>query len=216
GKDRAKAVRDYAKGGAASIEKLAEYLNDPDIDVRIEAVKGIDEIGGPASVNPLIRALNDADPEVQIRATDGLVNFYVPGYLQRGGLLHRASAAIKSRFTDTNDQMIDPWVQVQPEVIRGLGKVVRSGASVHARANAARAIGILRGRAAIPDLLQAMRGKEDESLYKSLNALQKIHDPTVAPQLGCLLRDPSDKVQVAALETTGFLQNRTALPDVRD
>jgi len=215
-KARAKAVRDYAKGGSATVEKLAEYLNDPDIDVRIEAVKGIDEIGGPGSVAPLLHALSDPDPEVQIRATDGLVNFYAPGYLQRGNLLHRAGTAIKSHFTDTNDQVIDPWVEVRPDVIIALGKVVRGGASTHARANAARAIGVLRGRAAIPDLLQAMRAKEDEVLYESLNALEKIHDPTVAPQILWLLRDPNEKVQIAALETTGLLQNRSALPDVRD
>ncbi len=215
-KERAKAVREYAKGDSASIEKLASYLSDPDIDVRVEAVKGIDQIGGPGSVDPLVRALSDNDPEVQIRATDGLVNFYLPGYLQTGGLLKRASAAVKAHFTDTNDQVIDPWVEVRPDVIRALGKVVRGASSMHARADAARAIGILRGRAAIPDLMQAMRTKDDEVMYESLNALQKIHDPTVAPQITWLLHDLSDRIQIKALETTGLLQNRAALPDVRN
>ncbi|HZU28717.1 MAG TPA: HEAT repeat domain-containing protein [Bryobacteraceae bacterium] len=219
-KDRAKAVRDYAKSQGATIEKLATYLSDPDIDVRVEAVKGIDEIGGAATIDPLVRALADNDPEVQIRATDGLVNFYLPGYLQKGGLtapFRRAGSAIKAHFTDTNDQVIDPYVEVRPDVIMALGKVVTGAASMHARANAARAIGILRGRAAIPDLLSAMRrSKDDEVMYESLIALQKIHDPTVAPQITWMLRDLSDRIQVTALETTGLLQNRAALPDVRD
>lgn len=218
-KDRAKEVRDYAKSPNASVDKLKEYLSDSDINVRLEAVRGIAQIGGPESLSPLVQALSDNDPEVQIEATDGLVNFYLPGYLQKGGItgaFHRAGTALKSHFTDTNDQVIDPFVQVRPDVIMALGKVARSASGMHARANAARAIGILRGRAAIPDLLQAMQTKDDEVMYESLIALQKIHDPTVAPKITWLLHDLSDRIQVTALETTGLLQNRAALPDVRD
>jgi HEAT repeat protein len=218
-KERVKEVRDYAKSPNATVDKLKEYLADPDIDVRIEAVKGIAAIGGPGSLGPLVQALSDADPEVQIQATDGLVNFYLPGYLQKGGVtapFRRAGSAIKAHFTDTNDQVIDPFVEVRPDVVMGLGRVARSASSMHARANAARAIGILRGRAAIPDLLQAMKTKDDEVMYESLIALQKIHDPTVAPQITWLLHDLSDRIQITALETTGLLQNRAALPDVRD
>ena len=78
-KERVKQVRDYAKSPNASADKLKEYLADHDIDVRIEAVKGIAAIGGSSSLGPLVQALSDADPEGQFQATDGLVNFYLPG-----------------------------------------------------------------------------------------------------------------------------------------
>lgn len=221
GHARAKAVREYGKqGGSAIIPKLATYLADPDIDVRVEAVKAIVDIGTQYSLDPLTRALGDIDPEIQIRATDGLVNFYVPGYITTGGGLtssmRRAGNAIKSRFTDTNDRAIDPWIQVRPEAIAGLGEVARGGASMDARANAARAVGVLRGRAAIPDLLEALRSKDGEVIHEVLIALQKIRDAEVAPSIAFLLRDLDEKVQVTALETTGLLQNHAALPQVRD
>jgi len=218
---RAKAVREYGKqGGSAIIPKLATYLADPDLDVRLEAVKAIVNIGTQYSLDPLIRALGDIDPEIQIRAADGLVNFYVPGYVQTGGGLtssfRRAGSAIKSRFTDTNDQTVDPWIQVRPEVISALGKVARSGASMDSRANAARAIGVLRGWAAIPDLIDALQTKDSQVIYEVLIALQKIHDPSAAPSIESLLRDLDDRVQSAALETVGLLQDRAAIPAVRD
>ena len=53
--------------------------------------------------------------------------------------------------------MIDPYVTVRPDVIAALGKLVRGGGSMEARANAARAVGILRGKAAVPDLVEALR-----------------------------------------------------------
>ena len=52
------------------------------MDVRLEAVKAIVDIGTQRSLDPLIKACGDNDPEIQIRATDGLVNFYVPGLHQ--------------------------------------------------------------------------------------------------------------------------------------
>src|SRR5216683_7857229 len=56
-KQRAKAVRDYAKGaGSEVIPKLEPYLADTDVDVRLEAVKAIVDIGTQRSLDPLIKA----------------------------------------------------------------------------------------------------------------------------------------------------------------
>ena len=180
----------------------------------MEAVKALMDIGGPKTVDPLVQAAHDSDPEIQIRATDGLVNVYLPGYVKTGisGTLQRAGNSIKAKFSDTNDQIIDAYVEVRPEVIAALGKLARSGASVEARANAARALGVLRGRAAIPDLVEALHSKDDQVMYEALIAIQKIRDPSAAPRIAFLLRDLDDKIQIAALETTGILRNRDAAP----
>jgi HEAT repeat protein len=217
-KQRARAVHDLAKGGFDAIPKIAPYVSDPDLGVRIEAVKALLDIGGPRTVEPLVKAAADNDPEIQIRATDGLVNVYLPGYAKTGmsGTLQRVGNSVKARFGDTNDQVIDAYVDVRPEVIAALGKLVRSGGSIEARANAARAVGVLRGRAAIPDLAEALHSKDDAVMYEALIAIQKIRDPSAAPRIAFLLRDLDDKIQIATLETTGLLRNRDAAPDVRD
>ena len=92
---------------------------------------------------------------------------------------------------------------MRPEVIAALGKLVRGGGSMDARANAARAMGILRGKAAMPDLVDALRTKDTDVIYESLVALQKIRDESAGPQIVFLLRDLDPKVQIAAIETTG-------------
>jgi HEAT repeat protein len=53
-------------------------------------------------------------------------------------------------------------------------------------------------------------------LYESLIAMQKIRDESVGPQIVFLLRDLNSKVQIAAIETTGLLRNREAVPDLID
>jgi len=216
-RQRVRAVKDMASQGPEAVPKIAPYLRDIDITVRLEAVKTLDDIGGPKTVDALVQAARDNDPEIQIRATDGLVNVYMPGYLKTGlsGSVRRAGNSVRAKFSDANDQIIDPYVEVPLPVVQILGRLARGGASIESRANAARALGILRGQAAIPDLLEALNSKDDRLMYESLIALQKIRDPAAGPGLAFLLRDLDEKIQVAALQATGILRNQGAAPDVR-
>jgi len=217
-KPQIRAIRDLGKLGSSSIAKLQPYLTDANVEIRVEAVKAIVEIGTQRSLDALLEAARDNDAEVQIRATDGLVNFYVPEYVKTGlsGSIRRVGTAIRGKFTDTNDQVIESYIQVRPEIITALGRLARGGSSMESRANAARAIGVLRGRAALDDLVAAIKSKDDLVIYESLVAIQKIRDPEAAPRISFLLRDLNERVQIAAIETTGLLQNKSAGADLRD
>jgi HEAT repeat protein len=213
-----KDVRAVAKQGPQAIPTVAQYLNSSSVDTRVEAIKQLTSLGGKDTIDPLLRGTHDADPEVQIHATDGLVNYYLPGYVRQGlgSSVVRAGASIRAKFSDTNDQVIDAFVDVRPDVIAALGQLTRTGASVDARANACRALGILRGAAAVPDLLDALRTKDNRTMYEALIALQKIRDPEAGPRVAYLVRDLDDKVQAAAIETVGLLRAKDALPALRD
>jgi HEAT repeat protein len=210
---RPKDVREIGKAGSGAIPRLTELLKNPNTDVRVEAVK---QLTDARALDALILATRDNEAEVQIQATDGLVNFYLPGYVQTGfgSSIKRIGGSIKGKFTDTNDQVVDPYITARPDVVAALGALVRGGASMQARANAARAVGILRGKAAIPDLVAALRTKDTDVLYESLIAMQKIRDESAGPQIVFLLHDLNSKVQIAAIETTGLLRNREAAPDL--
>ena len=214
---RPKDVRLAAKPGAAAIPTVAQYLNSPDSDTRAEAVRQLISIGGKDIIDPLIRATSDADPEVQIRATDGLVNYYLPGYVKQGlaSTISRAGAVVRTRFNDSNDQVIDAFVIVRPDVITALGKLASGGSSMDSRANACRALGVLRGQAALDDLVAALRTKDSRVMFESLVAIEKIRDASAGPRVAYLVRDLDDKVQKAAIETVGILRAKEALPALR-
>jgi HEAT repeat protein len=217
-KQRVKSAHDLGRTGEDGASKLAPYVSDPDLSVRIEAVKALDQIGGPKTVDLLVKAAHDNDPEIQIRATDGLVNAYLPGYIKSGisGTIQRVGNSVRARFSDTNDQVIDAYIEVRPEVIEALARLASGGASVESRANACRALGILRGRAAVPQLTEALHSKDDQVMYESLVALQKIQDPSAGPGVVFLLRDLNQKVQIAAIETVGLLRTPEAESGLRD
>lgn len=214
---RPKDVRNLAKQGSSALPRLQELLRNPDIDIRLEAVKAITEVGTQASLTPLIQATTDADPEMEIRATDGLVNFYLPGYVQHGlgASLKRVGSGIKGRFTDTNTQVIDPFVVPRPDVIQALSALL-TGTSMEARASAARALGILRAKTAVPALVTALRSKDSDVIYESLIALQKIRDESAGPGVAFLVHDLDERVQLAAIETVGLLRDMAAVPELLD
>jgi len=217
-RQRVRAAKALGTEGSAGISALRRLLRDPEYEVRLEAVKSVVTIGTQYSLDPLIEATRDADPEIQIRATDGLVNFYVPDYVRTGisGSLRRAGRSIRARFTDVNDLVIPLHIEVRPDVIEALGKLARGGSDMTSRANAARAVGILRGRQAVPDLLEAVRSKNSDVIYESLIALQKIRDVSAGPEVAFLLRDLDEKVQIGAIETAGLLLNHDALPRLHE
>ena len=215
---QSRTLRDLAKQGEDAIPKIVPSLTEPDLPTRLEAVKALDEIGGPKTIDPLLAASKDNDAEIQIRAAEGLVNVYLPGYLKTGvsGSLQRAGDAVRARFGGTNDQVIDSFVMVRPDVISVLGQLVRGAASFEARAVAARALGVLRGDAAMDDLIEALRSKDDQVMYESLVALRKIGDVRAGPRIAFRLRDLDDRIQTAALETTGILRTAESAPEVAD
>jgi len=213
-----KDVREAAKGGSSAIPQLQEFLKSPSNEVRAEAVRQLTGIGTARSIDPLIQATRDNDPEIQVLATDGLVNFYSPGYVKGGigGSLHKVTATIKGKFTDTNDLIVDPYVEVRPEAIAALARLVTGGGSMESRADAAHALGILRGQAAEEQLIEAVHAKDSDVIYESLVALQKIRDESAGPRVAFRLHDLDSRVQIAAIQTVGILLDKAALPDLAD
>ena len=217
-KQRVKAAKAMGKDGAPGIEKLKPFLSDVDASVRRAAVESLVAIGGQATLEPLTYSLTDGDGEVQRMASNGLVNFYLPGYYQSGwrGRFKRGTDSVLDRFRGADEPVTPFYVEARPEIIAALGKVTAESASMDGRAAAARALGVLRGKAASEQLLAALATKNTAVLYEVLTAFEKIRNPAVAPRLFYMLRDPDEKVQLAAIQTVSLLGNKEANAPLRE
>jgi HEAT repeat protein len=211
-------IRQLQKGNASGLTELATFLKDLDRKVRVEAVKAIVAIGSSASLDPLIAATHDTDGEVRARATDGIVNVYLPGYVAGNsvsGYFTRGLRQVKSVFSSRNDSVIDDDVKVRDDVAQAITEEINFGDEMTPRANASLAAGVLRLKAAVPALVQALRTKDNDVIFESLIALQKIHDSSAGPGVGFLVRDLDERTQITALQTVGVLRSTEAEPDVR-
>jgi HEAT repeat protein len=217
-RDRLRAVRELAKQSFEAIPEIAAYATDAAVEVRLETVKRLNEIGGPRTLGPLLTLAADADPEVQLHALDGLINIFVPGYL-KSGVARTASRAkdgsLRVKFNEPGDLIVEGYVKVDPDAIRAAASALATSPNLAVRANAARALGIFRASSAIPELTQALYSKDDQLMYESLVALEKIRDTSAGPGLAFLIRDLNERIRIAAIRAAGILRARQAAPGIR-
>ena len=218
-KARAKAAAKVGKEGTSDdIPALAELLDDPVTDVRAEAVGAILRLDTRHSLEPLMRATRDQTPAIQIMATDGLVNFYYPGYVKTGwtAALNSLGSNIKGRFSEPEPKVVDAYVQsqVSRDVVRAISRLITGGTSTESRANAARAIGVLRGKEGMPQLVEGLRERASTIIIECVRTIRKIGQTDVGPDLVFLLRDLDEDVQFETARTMGQLQVDEGIPEL--
>ncbi len=212
---RAKAVRQIGDSpqGFRYIDRVAPLLEDEVEEVRAAAVAALIRMRVIEAHPLLIGATADLSPRVQALAVDGLVDFYLPGYARAGrmGSISSLAASLKGKFSKPAPEVVPGYVEVSPEVIQALGEVVRSGRSEEARANAARAVGILLGAEALDALVEGVRSRNSTIILESVLAIKKLRDPAAGPDIVFLLRDLDPKVQEAVIQTVGQLRTPEAV-----
>jgi HEAT repeat protein len=217
-KEQISRIRQLEKESTSGLTELGGFLKDTDRGVRVEAVKAIVKIGTSSSLDPLLTATRDADGEVRVRSTEGMVNVYLPGYLTErslSGYFTHGVRQVKSFFSARNDNVIDDDVNVRDDISQVIAEEINFGDEMPPRSNAALSAGVLRLKGTVPALVQALRAKDNDLIFESLVALQKIRDPAAGPGVAFLVRDLDERTQMTALETVGVLRSTEAAPDVR-
>lgn len=217
---RASAARKLGNSpdGFRQIELLAPLLQDPAEDVRAAVVEALVRMRSIDAQPHLIEATKDLSPRVQSFAVDGLVDFFVPGYLDFGRFasLRVFASNLRARFSKPSPLTVSPYLKINPEVTAAMAEVLRAGRSNEARANAARALGILLARNAGGALEAGVRSSNGMIILESVLAIKKIQDPSLGPSLVFLLRDLDQKVQEAVIRTVGQLRTPEAAPELAE
>ena len=203
-------------GDPQHIAALRELLKDPVADVRATAVDSIVRIGTQHSLDPLMAATRNSIPGIQIMAVDGLVNFYKIGYVGKGfkASLKNFGRDVRKRFAQPSEVIIEPYLDVSPDVVKAIARVMDGGSSMESRANAARAAGVLRGQGALPELKEALRSKDTILILEAVRAIEKIGDLKAGRSLTFLLHDLDENVQLAVVKAMGQLLVKESIPEL--
>src|SRR5205085_6231929 len=94
--------------------------------------------------------------------------------------------------------------------ISALGETARADLDREVRISAIRALGVLRGRAAIPQLADALNADQDVRV-DVIRAFIKIGDTESGRYLVPFFRDTDEKVRNQAMFATGFLKYKGAV-----
>ena len=214
---RAKAAHELGKAqDVSAIPALAGALSDTSDKVRREVVLALAQIHQPTTLDALIKASQDTNEEVRVLAVQSLVGYYT-GILPSSGL----TGFVKKNWQRTKGHFIsdttriDPGVSVEPKVITALDATLKSTGSTRASCEAAKGLGVLVARAAVPDLVKAAHSSDETLSLEALNALSKIEDRSAGAPLIDLLDSPDKDVKQEACVTIGILRSSQTAPKLQ-
>jgi len=214
---RAKAARELGKAqDVSALPALAAAASDPSDKVRREVVLALAQMHQPEVLDALIKATRDNSEEISVLAVQSLVGYYTGNVPTAGfsGFLKKNWQRAKGHFNPDTTR-IDPGVYVDPKVIATLDATLKSTSSIRASCEAAKGLGILGARAAVPDLVAAAHSSDETLSLESLNALSKIKDRSAGPQLVDLLDSPNKEIKQQASVTVGILRTSQAAPKLQ-
>ena len=210
---RAKAAHNLGKFGDLSVvPPLVAALNDPSERVRSEVILALGNFRDPTSRKALVGALQDPDPDLRVLAIRVIVGYYT-GEMPNVGFggfwkdkYHRAKGLFVPDVT-----LVDPGVNADPEAVTGLMNALKDQRAARLAREAAKALGILLVRPAVPELVNAAHAADEDLAREALNALGKVKDTSVGPQLLDLLDSPHKEIVRDSAVTLGMLRTQGAL-----
>jgi HEAT repeat protein len=109
--------------------------------------------------------------------------------------------------------IVEPYIVVDQTAIEALGNRLQDN-DENIRMKAVRALGILRGQAALPRLIQVV-GQDDSNAmrFEAIRSIRKIGDSSIAPDLMNYISYSNDKVRNEAVYTIGHFRYRAAVPE---
>jgi HEAT repeat protein len=182
---------------------------DEDESVRAEAVRSLGLIKDFSALDVMLSALRDPELIVRRSAVKSLTALYTEhdiDFITN----RRAGWNLLNPFLDTDDhEIIEPFVTVDPNIIVALGEVARGDHNRDIRISAIRALGVLRGRDAVPQIADALTA-DHEIRIDAIRALIKIGDRDAGKYLIPFFRDSDQKVRTQAMVGAGMLKYKPA------
>jgi len=194
-----------------AVEALAVTARkDEDRDVRSRALESLGMIKDFSALPEMIDALKDPNIDVRRMAVKSLVALYTEhdiDFITN----RRAGWNLFNPFLDTSDhEIVEPYVAVDPLVVTSIGDSARGDRDRDVRISAVRALGVLRGSAAIPHLADALNADQDIRI-EVMRAFIKIGDASAGPHLVPFFRDSDQKVRTQAMVAAGMLKYKPAV-----
>lgn len=215
-----------------NIRKVIEKLSSPDPSVRRMAAEALSE-GDERAIYPLIKALHDENAGVQDAAMRSLIAIgteevaYMTIPLLRENALLRNTALIiltaigakavpllYTLLSDKDDDIRKFAIDLFGDIIEGVDpeRVVPflKDPNANVRASAAKTLGRLQYKRALPQLIEALKD-EEWVCFSVLEALAEMDAKEAVPEICGLLNNPSETVVYAAIETLGRLGSDKAI-----
>jgi HEAT repeat protein len=193
---------------------LVAAATDPNMDVRREIAIALDKMRDMQALPAFVKLSADADASIRDQCILGLINLYIP---QGGGLvstLNKVANFFNPWSDEWADVVIEPDVKVDASAIAALRDRLKDTED-SIRLKGARALGILKGSAAVPALVEALHQSQTNAIrFEIIRAVCKIGDVSAAHDLMSYLEYNDYKVRNEAIYAIGRLRYHEATPEM--
>ena len=197
-----------------AVPDLVAASGDHEADVRREIVVALDRILDPRALPAFVNLSADPEKDIRDRSIHGILNLYLP---QEKGLTATFSkmANFLNPWSDEWDQVVvEPGIVPDPAAVAALRARMQDQEET-LRIKAARTLGILKGRDAIPSLVESLRNDSSNAVrFESVRALRKIGDTTVSKDVLDFVEYNDSKTRHEAVYTVGRFRYSPAVSEL--
>jgi HEAT repeat protein len=197
-----------------AIPALLPLAEDSDASVRRQVELALEEMADISVLPGLVQLTADSEPDIRGRAVQALVSLHLPRATGLTPALLKLGNLINPWSDEYSDTVVEPDVPVDASVVTAL-RARMSDSEDRIRRNTSRGLGIVRGEAAIPELLVAVGQDRDPDVrFEAARALRKIGNASVGDRLLPMLNLSMDKARNEIIATLGSLRYRGAVPEL--
>ena len=217
----------------ARLKKLLRDMADNDPLIRRSSAEALAD-GDERAIYPLIKALRDENLGVQDAAMRSLMEireettaYMVLPLLRENPFLRNTAMIILRELGSIAVPLLYPLLHDKDDDIRKfaldlihdiqycdypekLAQMLSEDRNANVRASAAKTIGKLQYKRAVPQLIKAL-GDEEWVCFSALEALTRFKDESALPSMLALLKSPAETLRCAAIEALGKMGSSRAI-----
>jgi HEAT repeat protein len=197
-----------------AVPDVVAIAGDPDPSVRRAIVATLQQLDDIRALPGLVALTSDPERDVRESAVTGVTRLYLPRESGIGPSLTRVVNFLNPFSDEWADVVIEPDLAVDASVVPALTARLQDPHDA-IRVKAARSLGILRGRSAVPTLIAVMKEDRNPSVrFEAIRALGKVGDTSAAREVLPFTLSTESKLRTEAALTLGRLRDKPALPEL--
>ncbi len=193
---------------------LVAASGDANADVRREVVTALDKMLDMRALPAFINLSSDPEKDIREKCLQGIINLYLPQETGLSGTVNKVANFLNPWSDEWADVVVEPGIKVDPGVIAAFRNRLQDGDD-GIRQKAARGLGILKGRDAIPVMLDSLKQDKSSAVrFEIVRSLRKIGDFSVAKDLMQYVDYSDFKIRNEAVYTVGRMRYREGAPEL--
>ncbi len=197
-----------------AVPELVAAANDQDPAVRREVITALEKLADIRALPAFTKLSGDSEKDIREKCIQGIIGLYLPKESGLSVTLNKVANFLNPWSDEWAEVVVEPGIAVDPTAVSALSERLHDP-DEGIRAKAARSLGILKGKAAVPALVLSLRDDSSNNVrFEAIRSLRKISDVSVGRELINYLGYSDPRLRNEAVFTLGRFRLREAAPEL--